>query len=66
VYVKGVGVGRGVSAATTPSGIWSAPVGEIDGRVEVRNGIRVEGGEVESIPCEAQELRREKKEEKKA
>src|SRR5688572_24265457 len=36
VYVKGVGVGRGVSAATTPSGVWSTPIVGVEIRVEVK------------------------------
>jgi len=58
VYVKGVGLGRGVSAATKPSGVCS----ELGADVDVRKGMRVEGGGVESTSCEAHPYKKKKEE----
>jgi hypothetical protein len=58
VYVKGVGVGSGVSAATRPSGVEVVSIGAIESRVEVAKGMRVEGKEVEVPACDVQEARR--------
>jgi hypothetical protein len=60
--MKGVGVGRGVSAATTPSGVRSVPVGERGMGVDVRKGTRVAGREVDTIPWDVQDDRRRRKE----
>jgi hypothetical protein len=60
--VKGVGVGRGVSAATRPSGVEVAPVGEIEIRVEVRNGVRLSVSGVEGNGRETQAVRRRQRE----
>jgi len=46
---------------TTLSGVWTVPAGEDRLWVEVRKGIRVDGRGVESMPCEAQEVRRKMK-----
>jgi len=45
VYVNGVGLGRGVSAVTKPSGVCVVPAGESRLSVEVTYGIKstVEG-----------------------
>jgi len=40
VYVKGVGLGRGISAVTRPSGVCIVPAGGSGLRVEVANGIK--------------------------
>jgi hypothetical protein len=50
VYVKGVGLGRGVSATTRLSGVRDGA------RVEVEKGIRVEGIAVESAAGEIHEM----------
>jgi hypothetical protein len=62
--VNGVGLGRGVSAATTPSGVWSVPVGGMRLGVDVKKGIGVAGREVERIPGEVQEERRKREEDR--
>jgi hypothetical protein len=58
-------VGRGVSAATSPSGVQVVPVGKIEPRVEVGKGMRVEGRGVEVIPREMHEVRRRRKVERR-
>jgi hypothetical protein len=63
--VKGVGVGRGVSAVTIPSGVWSTPSLRMELRVDVRNGMRVDGGELRSLPCAAQAVRNKREEKRR-
>jgi hypothetical protein len=54
--VKGVGLGRGVSATTRLSGVGLGFL------VDVANGIRVEGKGVELPPLEVQEVASKKRE----
>jgi hypothetical protein len=60
--VKGVGVGRGVSAATRPSGVEVVAVGDIEIRVEVRKGVRLSVSGVEGNGPETQAVRRRQRE----
>jgi len=58
VYVKGVGLGRGVSAATRPSGVCTVSKVARGLWVEVANGMRVEDRGVDSVSCEVHEIKR--------
>src|SRR5215211_1917798 len=61
VYVKGVGVGRGVCARTTPSGVWNVRVGAMGARVDVRKGMRVGDSEVAVTSQEVHEDSKKRK-----
>src|SRR6185369_15821965 len=56
VYVKGVGLGRGLSAVTSPSGVCIVLGSGF--RVEVANGIRSTTGEDGRACCGAQAAKR--------